>query len=170
MGKNTCRSRLTCARCGQVDHDSKTCQNDMACVNCKGHHFAFSRECPRWKMEKQVQQVKVEKHLSFYEARKLVETSTPVAASKSYAAAVKVSTTSIATQTDLTWPNAEDTFKKISDLEKAKKKAAKAVKIQEVKSTQVSLDSRNPSNDLIGEPGPSTSKTGKDTKNLKKIV
>ena len=108
-GQNTCRSRLTCARCAQVDHDSKTCQ-----------YYAFSRECPRWKVEKQVQQVKVEKHLSFYEARKLVETSTPVAASKSYAAAVKVSTTSIATQTDLTWPNAEDTFKKIPCPSKSK--------------------------------------------------
>ena len=84
-------------------------------------------------MEKQVQQVKVEKHLSFYEARKLVETSIPVAASKSYAAAVKVSTTSIATQTELTWPNAEDKFKKISDLEKAKKKAAKAAKNQDTR-------------------------------------
>ena len=167
-GQNTCRSRLTCARCGQVDHDSKTCQNDMACDNCKGHHFAFSRECPRWKVEKQVQQVNVEKHLSFYEARELVETSTPVAASKSYAAAVKVSTTSIATQTDLTWPNAEDKFKKIFDLKKAIKKAAKAAKNQNTKSTQVSLDSRNPSNDLTGEPGPSKSKTGKDTKNQKK--
>ena len=59
-----------------------------------------------------------------------------MAASKSYAAAVKVSTTSIATQTDLTWPTAEDTFKKISDLEKAKKKAAKAAKNQDTKSTQ----------------------------------
>ena len=87
-----------------------------------------SHECPRWKVKKQVQQVKVEKHLSFYEARKLVETSTPVAASKSYAAVVKVSTTSIATQTDLTWPYAEDTFKKISDLEKAKKEGCKSSK------------------------------------------
>ena len=140
----------------------------MACVNCKGHQFAYSRECPRWKVEKQVQQVKVEKHLSFYEARTLVETSTPVAASKLYAAAVKVFTTSIATQTDLTWPNAEDKFKKISDMEKAVKKAAKAAKNQEAKSTQVSLDSRNPWNDLTGKPGPSKSKTGKDTKNQKK--
>ena len=81
-------------------------------------------------MEKQVQQVKVEKHLSFYEARKLVETSTPVAASKSYAAAVKVSTTSIATQTDLTWPIAEDKFKKISDLEKAKRRLQKQLKFK----------------------------------------
>ena len=49
-----------------------------------------------------------------------------MAASKSYAAAVKVSTASIAPQTDLTWPNAEDKFKKISDLKKAQKKATKA--------------------------------------------
>ena len=110
-------------------------------------------------MEEHVQQVKVEKHLSFYETRELVETSTPVA-SKSYAAAVKVSTTNITTQTDLTWPNAKDKFKKISDLEKAKN--------QEAKLTQVSLDSRNPSNDLTGEPHPSKSKTEKDAKNLPK--
>ena len=51
---------------------------------------------------------------------------------------------------------------------KQKKKAAKAVKNQEAKSTQVSLDSRTPSNDLTGEPGPSKSKTEKYTKNLKK--
>ena len=27
QGQNTCRGRLTCARCGQFDHESKTCQN-----------------------------------------------------------------------------------------------------------------------------------------------
>ena len=73
---------------------------------------------------------KSRKHLSFYEAMKLVETSTPVAASKSYAAAVNVSTTSIATQPDLTWPNAEDKFKKISDLEKQKRRLQKQQKIK----------------------------------------
>ena len=60
-GQNTCRGRLTCARCGQFDHESKTCQNEIACTNCDGKHFAYSRECSRWKMEKTVQQVKVEK-------------------------------------------------------------------------------------------------------------
>ena len=49
--------------------------------------------------------MKVEIHLSFYESRKPVVASTPVAANKSYATVVKVSTISIATQTDLTWPN-----------------------------------------------------------------
>ena len=59
-------------------------------------------------------------------------------------------------------------MQKISDFIKAKMKAAKAAKNQEAKSTQVSLELRNPSNDLTGEPGPSKSKTGKDTKNQKK--
>ena len=70
------------------------------------------------------------KHLSFLRSKETCRTSTPLAASKSYAAAVQVSTTIIATQTDLTWPNAEDKLKKISDLEKAKKQAAKAAQNQ----------------------------------------
>ncbi|XP_041369896.1 uncharacterized protein LOC121383865 [Gigantopelta aegis] len=161
-GQNTCRNRLTCARCGQFDHDSKTCQNDMICTNCKGKHFAYSRECPKWKVEKQVQQVKVEKRLTFIDARKLVESSTNVVLGKSYATAVKVSTTSIATQTDLTWPNSEDTFKKISHPKDVKKQT---VHKQVSTSTQVSLDSRNPSRgSSLGEPGPSKPPSRKDTK------
>ena len=117
-GQNTCRNR--CARCGQLDHESKACQNDMACTNCGGKHFAYSRECPKWKLEKMVQQVKVERNLSFTEARKVVESSSPAVKDKSYAAAVKVSTSNIATQTDLTWSNGEDKYKKISDIEKNK--------------------------------------------------
>ena len=50
--------------------------------------------------------------LSFTEARKLVEASRPAATGKPYAAMVKVSTTSVAIQTDLTWPNGVDTYKK----------------------------------------------------------
>ena len=51
---------------------------------------------------------------------------------------------------------------------KQKRRLQKQQKNQDTKSTQVSLNSRNPSNDLTGEQGPSKSKTGKDTKNLKK--
>ena len=51
-GQNTCPNRLTCARCGQLDHESKACQNDMVCTNCGGKHFAYSHECPKWKLEK----------------------------------------------------------------------------------------------------------------------
>jgi hypothetical protein len=136
----------------------------MVCTNCKGKHFAYSRECPKWKTEKQVQQIKIEKRLSYPEARKIVETITPVAAGKSYAAAVKVSTISITTQTDLTWPIGEDKFKKISDIERAQRQAAKAAQKQSSKMTQVSSGSLNPPRSSTGEPGSSRAMTGKDTK------
>ena len=101
-GKNACRGKVTCVRCGQVDHESKTCNNAISCANCKGSHFAYSRECSKWKQEKQVQQVRVEKQVSFPETRRLVETRSGAVAGKSYATAVKVSTTNVSVQTDLT--------------------------------------------------------------------
>ena len=61
-------------------------------------------------MEKTVQQVKVEKNLSFTQARKIEETSWPAATGEIYAAIVKVCTTSVAIQTDLTWANGEDKY------------------------------------------------------------
>ena len=60
--------------------------------------------------KKQVQQVRVEKQVSFPEARRLVETMSGAVAGKSYATAVKVSTTNASVQTDLTWPNGADRF------------------------------------------------------------
>ena len=71
------------------------------------------------KQEKQVQQVKVEKQVSFPEATRLVETRSGAVAGKSYATAVKVSTTNASVQTDLNWPNGADHFIKISDIQKA---------------------------------------------------
>ncbi|XP_041347341.1 uncharacterized protein LOC121367293 [Gigantopelta aegis] len=122
-GQNTCRGKLTCARCGLFDHDSKTCKNDTLCLNCKGNHCAYSRECPRWKLEKRVQQVKVQNKLSFTDARRLVETATPTVGDKSYAAAAaaKVATKSVAVNTDLTWHCDEAKYKKLSDIEKTQK-------------------------------------------------
>ena len=70
--QNTYCVRLTCAQCSHFDHESKACRNGMACTNCNGKHFAYSRESPRWKMEKTIQQVKVEKDLSFTKARRQI--------------------------------------------------------------------------------------------------
>ena len=130
LGENACRGKVTRARCLQVDHESKTCTNAIYCANCKGSHFAYSRECSKWKQEKQVQQVRVEKQVSFPEARRLVETRSGAVAGKSYATAVKVSTTNASVHTDLTWPNGADRLKNVSDIEKAQKQATKAVQKQ----------------------------------------
>ena len=101
-------------------------------------HIASSpRECPKWKQEKQVQQVRVEKQVSLTEARRLVETRSGAVAGKYYASAVKVSTTN--------WPNGADRFIKISDIQKTRKQATKAAQKQQTSvASQVSLDSLNP--------------------------
>ena len=166
-GQNTCRGKLTCARCGQFDHESKTCRLDMVCINCKGNHFAYSRECPRWKFEKQVQHIKVNKNLSFTEARKFVENTAPVAVGISYAAVAKVSTTSTSVQTDLTWPNDANRCSKIAVTEKVKKQSTKSSKTLSSKSTQVS-DSVNLSKSIDAVQPASKPASAKTTKSPKK--
>ena len=101
--------------------NNKTCTNYISCINCKGNHFAYSQECATWRLEKRVQQVRVEKHLSFPDARKLVEAETPVVVGKSHAVAAKVSTRSVSINTDLTWRYDEATYKKTSDVQKTNK-------------------------------------------------
>ena len=164
-GENACRGNVTCARCGQVDYESITCTNAISCANCNGSHFAYSRECPKWKQEKQVQQVRVEKQVSFPEASRLVETRSDAVAGKSYATAIKVSTENALVQTDLTWPNGADRSKKVSDIEKAQKKATKAVQKQRTSvASQTSLDSVN-SHEACTSGQPRQSKpASKDTK------
>ena len=175
-GQTTCRNKKTCARCGQFDHDSKTCNNDILCINCKGNHSAYSRECPKWKLEKKVQQVKVERRLSFPDARKLVETTATAAVlERSYAAVVKVPTKSISTNTELTWPCNESKYRKLSDIQKAQKQATKAAQKQKDAATltNIPISSKNQSSKASTEqPGsslPQACKTmpRKETKDTK---
>ena len=65
-------------------------------------------------------------HWSLTEARNVVESSSPTVKDKSYTAAVKVSTSNITFQIDLTWSNGEDKYKKISDIVKTKKTDSKS--------------------------------------------
>jgi len=94
-----------------------SCSNQEQCVNSNGKHAASSRECPRWKLEKRVQQIKVERGISFLDARKaaLFEQSTHTLSKRNAASVVSSTTTvtsqrsqspmvSIAVQTELTWP------------------------------------------------------------------
>jgi len=63
-GKNTCKGRETCANCGQAGHNSKDCLNEAKCPNCAGRHSAFSRNCPKWVREKNVQKIIAERGIS----------------------------------------------------------------------------------------------------------
>lgn len=113
-GKNNCNRIAVCAKCGQEGHEDITCQNPVHCANCSGSHPAFAKDCPVWSKQREITQMKFEKHISFYEARQIVEKRAQNSAANgapnakhpgvSYAKAVRTQTRSIEIQTDLTWP------------------------------------------------------------------
>ena len=83
--------------------DSTDCQLPEKRSNCQGGHTATSRNCPVWKKEKEIITLKTERKISFPEARKLVERTSPSPTSRTYAAAVKPSTRISTCQTELVW-------------------------------------------------------------------
>jgi len=112
-----CKNSAACVKCGEAGHEGSNCSHQELCINCKGKHAASSREFPKWKLEKRVQQLKVERSISFPDARKaaLSEQSTNTSSKRTTASVVSGSTTattqrsqkstvSIAIQTELTWP------------------------------------------------------------------
>jgi len=109
-------------KCGEAGHEGASCSHQELCINYKGKHAASSRECLKWKLEKRVQQLKVERGISFPDARKaaLSEQSTNTSSKRTAASVVSGSTTattqrrqkstvSIAIPTELTWPQGTDT-------------------------------------------------------------
>ena len=104
-----CKNEKTCARCAKTAHEGE-CASSAVCVNCKGGHSASSKECPVWKVEAEIQRVRVEKKLPFFEARKIVEERQGSGTlAKSFANVVKSRTEcrSSECQTDLSWITGE---------------------------------------------------------------
>ncbi|GBN24737.1 putative RNA-directed DNA polymerase from transposon X-element, partial [Araneus ventricosus] len=87
--KTACRgSSALCPRCSEPGHEETICQNPEKCFNCKGNHASYSKTCPKWKLEKEIQSVKVTRNISIQEARKIVHDRTPKP-NHSYSAALK---------------------------------------------------------------------------------
>nr|XP_042904629.1 uncharacterized protein LOC122270618 [Parasteatoda tepidariorum] len=99
--KASCRGTSVCARCSTPGHSDTSCELQPLCVNCKGAHEAYSRSCPRWSEEKEIQSVKVLQNLTFNEARRIVTARTP-RPGVSYSTVAKTSYCSVSTQTDFT--------------------------------------------------------------------
>ncbi|GFV24358.1 uncharacterized protein TNCV_199001 [Trichonephila clavipes] len=72
------------------------CILEPKCLNCSQPHTADSKLCPKWKSEKQIQEIKTNKNITYVEARKLVVPQT----SHTYAQAAKSSNKTSSTQTD----------------------------------------------------------------------
>ena len=87
-----------------VGHENLDCQAPVRCVNCKQEHPSYSKNCEKWKAEKEIQTVRTKQNISYSEARKIVESRTPTVGT-SYAAATqnlnKKTYRTVETQTDL---------------------------------------------------------------------
>ncbi|GFX57059.1 putative RNA-directed DNA polymerase from transposon X-element [Trichonephila clavipes] len=94
--QTSCRGQLTCSRCASVGHASTDCSLEPKCINCLQPHPSDSKLCPKWKIEKQIQELKTTQNISYPEARKLIVPQLP----QTYAQATKSSTLNNSTQTD----------------------------------------------------------------------
>ena len=67
--ENSCKGKAVCAGCGEEGHNLDDCQNEPKCVNCQSNHVAISRDCPKWKIEKDIVTLKYTGNISFADAR-----------------------------------------------------------------------------------------------------
>ncbi|XP_023216844.1 uncharacterized protein LOC111619370 [Centruroides sculpturatus] len=87
--QTSCRGKSVCAQCGMEDHNSTECKSTSCCVNCKDAHLSYSRKCPAWQREKEVQRIKTVNNISYTEARRMAIPSA-LTKQKTFAAAVKI--------------------------------------------------------------------------------
>ena len=101
-----CKVAAKCMGCGKDKHEGQ-CEGPKLCSNCNGLHASSAKDCPVWQKEKEIQRVRVEKRISFPEARQLVEVKMPtvISGGKTYAAAASTrrESKSVQCQTSLTW-------------------------------------------------------------------
>ena len=60
-----------------MGQDSLDCNEKYSCVNCKGDHPSYSRNCQKWIKEKEIQTIRTKQNITYPEAKKIVESRTP---------------------------------------------------------------------------------------------
>ena len=101
-GSSTCRQTARCQKCGEAPHEGSECTAPQLCLSCgSSDHLVSSSQCPVWKEEKGICELKAKSGISYPEARRQVQASkvTPTPG-KSYAQAARLQTISHSTQTD----------------------------------------------------------------------
>ncbi|GFS66817.1 uncharacterized protein TNCV_230201 [Trichonephila clavipes] len=104
VGGGTPRGSLCCAYgsesavpgCASVGQVSSYCSLEQKCVNCSQPHSSDSKLCPKWKLEKEIREIKTNKNISYLEAWKLIVPQW----SQTYAQAIKPPTIFTTIQTD----------------------------------------------------------------------
>lgn len=69
-GSIKCKSTAACGNCaGETHGQGVECEHPAKCVNCGGNHPAWSRNCPNYKKEYEVQRIKTVEKVTYFEAR-----------------------------------------------------------------------------------------------------
>lgn len=92
-----CDNQQICM-CGKPPHESQPCEEPLKCVNCLGDHSSRSKDCPVYKQELAIQEIKVKEKLSYLEAKKKVVVQTPktgVSYAKAISTPAKIDSASI---------------------------------------------------------------------------
>ena len=66
--KKFCKSKPLCPLCGKDRHEGD-CTSPLLCVNCKGQHSARSRDCPKYKTEQEIMDIRTRDKISYGEAQ-----------------------------------------------------------------------------------------------------
>ena len=132
-----CNRRAVCGKCAKEGHTLPDCREKKpSCVNCEGAHASFSKKCPQFLEEREIQSVRTERKISIPEARKVVRASRAPVLTKSYAAAV-TQKKSIGVQTEPEMPtNTQEKKKKRKRKHKKKHKSTETTERKEKKTDQ----------------------------------
>lgn len=93
-------SNKICPNCSQNEHSTRDpntnryerCTATPKCSNCKESHNSFSRECPVFKREFEIQRIRITRRTSYYEAKRIFFQRQPLQ-EQTYAEALKQTTT-----------------------------------------------------------------------------
>ena len=69
----TCKSIALCGVCSEIVsdiHTTKDCKKNAKCLNCNDNHQSFSKLCPVYITEFEIQKIKITKNKSYFEAKK----------------------------------------------------------------------------------------------------
>lgn len=69
-GSFKCKSTANCGNCaGETHGKGVECDQTPKCINCGGNHPAWSRNCPNYKKEYEIQRIKTIERVTYFEAR-----------------------------------------------------------------------------------------------------
>ena len=84
-----CNNEQKCAKWGQTGHEDQDCENEIKCANCDGDHPVYTRNCPKWKTEKEILKRKFQNNISIHEGWQQVEGPATDPSKNSYANVTK---------------------------------------------------------------------------------